>query len=252
MLGRAIVKIKTLILSGDGLNCERETARAFTIAGSQADIIHINDLLLNPHKIQAYEIFAIPGGFSFGDEISSGHILSLKMKHGLADSLDSFVSSGRLVIGICNGFQTLAKLGLLPMANNERSFSLTNNKNREFIDKWVNLKINSQKCIWTKGIESIELPIRHGEGRVVFKNSADYELLKNNEQIVFSYEEDVNGSYEKIAGVCDPSGRILGLMPHPEAAIHEFLLPSGKKKNKFTPALEIFKNAIDFAKENLR
>jgi phosphoribosylformylglycinamidine synthase I len=243
--------MKTLVITGDGLNCERDTARAFELSGSEVDITHINDLLETPARLLDYKILAIPGGFSFGDEISSGQILALKMKYGLKNELEIFVKEGRLIIGICNGFQTLTKLGLLPKPFEPRTISLTQNKSKQFIDRWVGLETSENKCIWTKDISDIRLPIRHGEGRVYLKDESVYSKLKENGQVVFSYKEDVNGSHEKIAGLCDPTGRIFGLMPHPEAAINTILSPSGKRELKDGAGLQIFKNAVDFARENL-
>ncbi len=245
------MSVKALILSGDGLNCERETARAFGLAGAKSTIIHINDLLEKPSFINDFQIMAIPGGFSFGDEVSSGQILALKMRHGLKGYLQDFVDAGKLIIGVCNGFQTLVKLGLLPYPKESRILSLTHNKNRQFIDRWIEMKSETNHCIWTKGIHEIYLPVRHGEGRIVFSDNTEFEKLKNNGQVVFQYTEDINGSYEKIAGLCDPCGRVFGLMPHPEAAVNQLLLPFGNKENKEAPGLQIFKNATEFAMENL-
>ncbi len=245
------MKVKTLVITGDGLNCEKETARAFSLAQSESEIIHINDLLEKPDFIQEFHILAIPGGFSFGDEVGSGQILALKLKHGFSEVLEKFIQKKKLIIGICNGFQALVKLGLLPNPFSQRVASLTYNKSREFIDKWVTLKGESETCIWTKGIKEISLPIRHGEGRIVFSSDDVYSKLKSNGQIVFQYTEDVNGSFEKVAALCDPSGLILGLMPHPEAAISQMLSPQGERVLKRGDGLLIFENAVSYVKENL-
>jgi len=250
--------IKVLVLTGDGINCEEETALAFKEQGASASIIHIYDLIHNPKRLAESHILALPGGFSFGDEIGSGQILALKLKYSLGDALKSFIDSGKLVIGICNGFQALVRLGLLPKPFAERQMSLTHNRQGHFIDKWVELNVPVSKCVWTQNIsnQSISLPIRHGEGRIVFAGDVSaqehlFETLVNNQQIALSYTSDVNGSYQKIAGVCDPSGRIFGLMPHPEAAISEWLNPSGAKKSSTAGiGAKFFLSGIQYCEQN--
>lgn len=246
--------IRVLVLTGDGINCEVETSNAFIQAGANADIVHVSDLLERPLILLNYQILALPGGFSFGDEISSGQILSLKLKYSLGEHLKKFVNDKKLIIGICNGFQVLVKLGLLPMPFMARNMSLVHNRQNTFIDQWTELSVVQSKCVWTKSFQlsKIDLPIRHGEGRIVFSGSSSdqeliYQTLCSNEQIALVYESDINGSYQKIAGVTDPSGRILGLMPHPEAAISKLLYPSGADKNS-EPGIGtlFFKNAIDY------
>lgn len=209
--------VKVLVLTGDGINCEVETSNAFKLTGASVTISHVADLLEKPTLLDNYHILALPGGFSFGDEISSGQILSLKLKYALGDQLKKFIDDKKLIIGICNGFQVLVKLGLLPMPYNEREMSLVHNRQNHFIDQWAELVVPRSKCIWTKSFQlsKIDLPIRHGEGRIVFKGSKGeqeqiFQTLFSNQQIALYYETDVNGSYQKIAGVTDPSGRILG------------------------------------------
>lgn len=251
-------KINILVLTGDGINCEEETALAFKEHGVTPQIIHIYDLIHNPALLEKTHILALPGGFSFGDEIGSGQILALKLKYSLGEELLKFVNEGKLIIAICNGFQALVRLGLLPVPFAEREMTLTHNRQGHFINHWVGLEVLSSKCIWTKKInqQQISLPIRHGEGKIVFagdsKNQAKiYERLIKNEQVVLTYEEDVNGSYQKIAGVCDPTGRIFGLMPHPEAAISEWLNPSGAGKSD-TKGIGsyFFESGIEYVENN--
>lgn len=178
--------VKAIVLCGDGLNCENETARALKIAGANADIVHINELIKTPARLKDYHILAIPGGFSFGDEISSGQILALKIRHGLDKAFNQFVEDKKLIIGICNGFQTLAKLGLLPWPFAPRNMTLYQNDHKTFMDKWVTMDVVPSKCIWTKDLgTTIDLPVRHGEGKVVFSGDANQqntiysELLKS-------------------------------------------------------------------------
>lgn len=250
--------IKALVITGDGINCEEETAQAFRDQGINAEIIHISDLITHTHRLRSAHILALPGGFSFGDEIGSGQILALKLKYSLHDELKKFIDDKKIIIGICNGFQALVRLGLLPEPFSERTLTLTHNRQGHFIDKWVDLKVGPSKCVWTKELEGsvIALPIRHGEGKVVFKGDESsqlnfYNTLMENGQVALNYLQDINGSYKEIAGICDPTGRVFGLMPHPEAATSEWLNPSGKNKSgDVGVGAKIFSSAIKYCEEN--
>lgn len=216
-----------LVIAGDGINCERETAAAIEISGGAARIMHVNDLIAAPETLDSVDGLAIPGGFSFGDELGSGQILALKIRHKLGDRFFRMIAQKKPVIGICNGFQVLVKLGLLPYPDaSERILALAANEQGGFIDRWVQLKVDPKSvCLWTQGIEKpvIELPIRHGEGRIAFKKGeeqAHFDALLQKGLIPLTYTEDVNGSYARIAALTDPSGVVLGLMPHPEAFMH--------------------------------
>lgn len=250
--------IKVLVLTGDGINCEEETALAFREQGVEPRIIHIYDLIHTPRLLEEAHIIALPGGFSFGDEIGSGQILALKLKYSLGDELKKFIDSGKLVIGICNGFQALVRLGLLPKPFTQREMTLTHNRQGHFINRWVDLLVPTSHCVWTNKIfnRTIALPIRHGEGKIVFAGDSKaqaniYETLVDNQQIALTYVDDVNGSYQKIAGVCDPSGRIFGLMPHPEAAISEWLNPSGALKSSTVGiGASFFESGIEYCEKN--
>lgn len=213
-----------IVMAGDGINCERETAFALELAGGQAKILHVNDLIASPEALKTADGLAIPGGFSFGDELGSGQILALKIRHKLGDKFFKMVEGKKPVIGICNGFQVLVKLGLLPYPDaEERSLALAANEQGGFINRWVGLNVDRKSvCLWTQGLEKtqIELPIRHGEGRIAFKKGEEekhYQALVSQGLIPLTYAEDVNGSYGRIAALTDPSGMVLGLMPHPEA-----------------------------------
>lgn len=236
-----------LVLTGDGINCERETARAFELAGGNAKIAHINDVLENPKMLGGYDGLAVPGGFSFGDELGSGQIMALKIRHGLGDAFFKFIEAQKPVIGICNGFQVLVKLGLLPNPKTlERTVALAANEQGGFIDRWVTLNVEKNTvCQWMRGIEKMELPIRHGEGRIVFKNESVYEDLKKKGQIALTYSEDVNGSHGRIAGLCDETGMVLGLMPHPEAHVYNatYKNPS-RNPMQGGDGLMLFKNIV--------
>ena len=222
-----------MVLYGYGLNCDHETAFALKRAGSQAVRVHTNDLLHNPAILWDYHLLAIPGGFSWGDDHGAGVILALRLKLALGQALYDFVESGRLIIGICNGFQVLVNLGLLPGLpgrRGERLVALVPNDCGNFRDAWVHLKTLPSPCVFTHGLDRLDLPIRHGEGKF-FTTPDILAELESNQQLVLRYAtpagelaagrfpDNPNGSLLDVAGLCDTTGRILGLMPHPEAYI---------------------------------
>jgi phosphoribosylformylglycinamidine synthase len=213
-----------IVVAGDGINCERETAQAFELAGGAARIAHVNDLADAPEILKSADGLAIPGGFAFGDELGSGQIMALKIRHRLGEAFSGLVRRQRPVIGICNGFQVLVKLGLLPYPDaEERMIALAPNEQGQFINRWVDLKVEKSVCLWTEGLEQkqISLPIRHGEGRIVFRSEDDYRKVVREGLVPLTYTEEVNGSHGRIAGLTDPSGAVLGLMPHPEAFVFQ-------------------------------
>ncbi len=250
---------KIIVLSGYGLNCEEETKLAFERAGGKADIVHINDLIKNHKMLLKYQIMAFPGGFSYGDDTGSGKAFANKVKNHLAKQLKEFVERDTLIIGICNGFQIITALGLLPGA-------LTNNTSAQYIDRWVDLKCVG-KSPWLVGIKSLSLPIAHGEGRYIIDNKK-YAEMKKKKEIAFIYtrgeickyqnlKQNPNGAMHDIASVLAYNGRVLGLMPHPERAqfFHhnpmwqlerEILKRKNKKIPVDGPGLVIFKNAINY------
>jgi len=255
-------KPKIIILSGYGLNCEEETKFAFDSVGGAADIVHINDLIAEPKMLLDYQILVFPGGFSYGDDTGSGKAYANKFKNHLKKELDEFLSRDTLAIGICNGFQIMTNLGILPGA-------LTYNKNGKYIDRWVDLKVGSSprpdgaKSPWLKNIKKISLPIAHGEGCYVIPKK-EYAEMKKKKQIAFSYEKgkickfqdlekNPNGANYDIAGVLAYNGRVLGMMPHPERAMFPYQSPlwyKDKKKNmpKNGAGLQVFKNAVNYFK----
>ena len=246
-----------LVLAGDGLNCERETAAAFTQAGATAHIRHLADLQDTSDPLAGVQLLALPGGFSFGDEISSGRILALKIERTLAGALPRFLERGGLLIGICNGFQTLTHLGLLPGGTHPRATLTTNRppagQAAGFINRWETLQIEPSHCHWTRGLEGeAVMPIRHGEGRLTFglDGSGTEDAVRRLEeagQIALRYARNINGSAGRIAGLTDPTGQILGLMPHPEAATHQALAPGGEGAT----GAALFQNAVAYAKTHL-
>ncbi|MEK6732454.1 MAG: phosphoribosylformylglycinamidine synthase I [Candidatus Omnitrophota bacterium] len=254
-------KPKVIVLRTAGTNCDKETAFAFKMAGGEADLVHINELARDEKFLKDYQILAIPGGFTYGDDIASGKILANEIKYKLNKDLKNFINSGKLIIGICNGFQVLVKAGILPGVNTGMiEATLSFNDSGSFIDKWVylgsRLKAQGSRglCVWTKDIEdTVYLPIAHGEGKFIPRDKKALAQLRKNGQIVFKYADNPNGSIDDIAGICDTTGRILGMMPHPERHVlgtqHPRWTREGLKEHG--DGFRIFKNGIDYVKEKL-
>ncbi len=260
---------KVIVLSGYGLNCEEETLHAFNHCGINGNIIHINDLIENPKALDEYQILAIPGGFSYGDDTGSGNAFAQKMKLALWDHLKKFVERDTLTIGICNGCQILVNLGLVPALNNygERDVAVTYNATARYQCRWIDLKIES-KSPWLADIDTLHIPVAHGEGRFMMEGSA-LKALKNNGQIAAQYigkngklaggefPANPNGSIDDIAAITDKSGRVLAIMPHPERGMftwqrddyHE-LKDTAQRGNvelsEESDGIKIFKNAAKY------
>ncbi len=265
--------VKAILLTGYGINCEEETAFAFKKAGAETEIIHVNDLIANPKKLLETQIFAFPGGFSYGDDTGSGNALANKIRNNLWDELVEFIEAEKLIVGICNGFQVIANLGILPGIENKqakRTIALSHNNSARYECRWVNLKAFNKKCVFTKDIDTIRLPVAHGEGKFTASDET-LKQLNESDQIVFKYANEneepangkfplnPNGSLEDIAGICDKSGRILGMMPHPERNIFftqqdnwtlqkEEFKRSGKKIPEESAGMKIFRNAVKYFK----
>jgi len=257
-------KIKALVLRTAGTNCDCETQAAFELCGAVAECVHINTLIEKKDKIFEYDILAFPGGFSYGDDIASGKILSNEVKNKLGDNVKKYALSGRPIIGICNGFQVLVKIGLLPEPELfEQISTLYYNDSDKFECRWVYLKTEKKvgyksKCIWTKNLPGIiTLPVAHGEGKFIPNSEKLLCELNKNNQIVFRYSSkdgskpeyplDPNGSAEQIAGICNAEGNIFGLMPHPERYIFALQHPARKSfDGKYGWGKVIFQNAVDF------
>lgn len=240
--------VRTAILYGQGINADVELGWAFEVAGARVDRLHVLELLEHPAFLKDYQILAFPGGFSFGDHLGSGRVLALELKE-LTDFLLRFLESG-LIIGICNGFQVLVKMGLLPMTEKipRMEASLDVNRNGRFVDRWVPVHFEiGSPCIWTRGLEKMDLPVRHGEGRFVAEPSV-LEKLERQGQIALRYQKthNPNGSMADISGVCDPSGRVFGLMPHPEAFLEKSHHPLRRRISIEVTGLQIFHNAVQF------
>jgi phosphoribosylformylglycinamidine synthase subunit PurQ / glutaminase len=244
---------KTLILRAAGVNCDGETLHAFQLAGAVPELLHVNRLLENPRLLDEFKILAIPGGFSYGDDIAAGKILANQINHHLREPIVGFVKSGRPVIGICNGFQVLVKTDLLPGplgGKTGQTCTLTNNDCGRFVDRWIRLAPRSKKCIWTQGLPPIELPIAHGEGKFVPADEAVRRDLWARDQVALVYDggDNPNGSIDDIAGVCDETGLIFGLMPHPERHADAIQHPAWKSRpeNREGEGLQIFRNAVKY------
>lgn len=254
---------RALVVRTAGINSEVELCRAFTLAGAAVDLVHLDRLIAEPTQIAKYDLIAFPGGFSYGDDIASGRIMAMHTRQKLLPELIKAADRGVPMIGICNGFQVLVQIGLLPGFDAERqaSVALCENTSGRFIDNSVALVPNPDSpCIWTRDLiertasqsnePELVMTIGHGEGRFVTKNTAVLEQLRQNNQIALRYRDDINGSVDRIAGICDPSGRIMGLMPHPERALDWNRHPYWTRldpavRSTHTPGLGMFISAVE-------
>ena len=247
---------RTLILRAPGTNCDHETAHAFERAGAIARRVHVRALAERPALADDSQILCIPGGFSYGDDIASGRIFALELKCRLADALAKFRDKGGLVLGICNGFQVLLQTGLLladPRSGGALA-SLAHNDSGRFVDRWVHLRAKPGRCVFLQGMDRFELPVAHGEGRFVMRSPEDLAACDAAGQFVLRYAADAtggstnpNGASLDVAGACDETGRILGLMPHPERFIDAIQHPawSGRLDPSAAGAgLTLFANAV--------
>ncbi len=287
------MKPKVCVLRTDGINCDRETKRAFDLVGGNSEIVHINSLrekydsvTQRELSLDEYHILAIPGGFSHGDYIKAGKVFAQHLRKYLGEEVQQFIDDGKVIIGICNGFQVLVQSGVLPGNSEEQRITLTYNNSGRFEDRWIRLVGDNSKCIWTKGVNDIEMPVAHGEGKFVADESTIQDLFKQG-LVVYQYvdqegnptmnfPDNPNGSYTAIAGICDETGRIFGLMPHPErynhphnhplASLQEVLsrdyidLSRPGVSDRLSRAgslpeeglgLQIFRNGIEYVVENL-
>jgi phosphoribosylformylglycinamidine synthase subunit PurQ / glutaminase len=248
-----------LVLRAAGTNCERETAFALRQAGADADILHVNELLDNPARLGEYSLLAIPGGFSYGDDLGSGVVFANQLRTRLKAQIERFIEDGKLMLGICNGFQVLLKAGLLTgrdVFDDPPRATLTWNLSGRYEDRWVNLRIVSERTPFVSGRRIVTYPVAHAEGRFVAPDDV-LDELENDQQIVFQYVDDngrpakgfphnPNGSARGIAGICSKSGQVLGLMPHPERNLRRFHHPDWKRmpKQAHGDGFELFQNAV--------
>lgn len=252
---------KVIVLSGYGINGEQEMRQGFITAGAaQVDEVHVNDLIDGLVSLDDYNILALPGGFSYGDHTGAGKGMANRLLNNLGEQLLEFVKRDTLTFGICNGFQILVQLGLLPAMDEEygtRQAALIHNDSQRYQCEWIQVKAEDSPCVFTKGIEVLDLPIGHGEGHF-YMSDEQLDKLESKNQVALRYHgRNPNGSSRDIAGVCDPSGRVFGLMPHPDRSLFFTNLPDwtqrkaqllaeGKSIPSEGPGLIIYKNAVNY------
>ncbi len=266
-------KVKSIVLTGNGTNCEREMAHACRLAGSDVvDVVYISEILYGEKRLEDYHFLNLPGGFLDGDDLGSAKANANRIIHSrvkgdgesLFDQFRKFIADGKLILGICNGFQLMVKLGILPAFNRkyfQQTVTLSYNDSGRFEDRWVHLKINpASPCVFTKGMTGVYLPVRHGEGKFIPRDEATLKRLHRSNQIVAQYStadyaraaenypENPNGSIDGIAGICDETGRLYGMMPHPEAYSHRTNHPRWTREElpEEGMGMAFFKNAIEF------
>jgi phosphoribosylformylglycinamidine synthase len=266
---RLRAEVRVLVITGLGLNCEAETEAAFRMAGAQPELVHLLDLLEHkgPRRLADYPVLAFIGGFAFGDHLGAGFVFANKIRYRLYDDLLELIERGGLALGVCNGFQTMTRLGVLPGLDGDYKTpraTLAQNDRPGYRDAWVKLGFDpASPCVWTRGIEQMELPARHGEGKFLTTPEV-FARLRDNHQIVARYlgpkglptqewPHNPNGSPDAVAGICDTSGRLFGLMPHPDAHLYPFHHPDWTRRRHAgaLPAegegMKIFRNGVDAA-----
>jgi phosphoribosylformylglycinamidine synthase I len=263
--------IPILIITGYGLNCEAESKYAWELTGANPELLHFSDLLAQPALLRKYAGLMFIGGFAYGDHMTSGHVFAARVRHRLSGELESFIAQGKLILGICNGFQIIVKLGLLPGLDGEyfkQKVSIIQNDCGSFQNYWVRLRFEAaSRCVFTRGLEFMPLPVRHGEGKVFTLDQSLLQRLESMGCIPCRYADpssgeatqkfpyNPNGSLHAIAGLCDPSGRIFGMMPHPEAYIYPENHPQWdvQRERKALPphglGLAFFRNAVDHLRQ---
>ncbi len=270
--------VKAIVLRAAGINCDLETEHALELAGAEARRVHINRIIEDKSALDKFQIIVFPGGFSYGDDVAAGKILANQIVHHLYEPIQKFIDDGKLVLGICNGFQVLVKAGILPGDDKElatedteknqsskisnQSVTITYNDSGKFEDRWVYLAPQTEKCIFIEPGRQIYLPVAHGEGKVVTKDTDTLEKLKSDGHVAFKYVDkngkegdyptNPNGSMDSIAGLTDTTGRVLGLMPHPERHVRPTQHPhwSRLKNKQDGDGMTIFNNAVKYIQEN--
>jgi len=256
---------RALVLRAAGTNCDVETAYALEKVGARAERVHVNRLVEKPEAFDGYQILVLPGGFSYGDDIASAKVLANELRSALGDALRRFVEDGKLILGICNGFQVLVKSGLLGVdASGDPQVTLSFNDSGRFEARWVYLKASTDRCVFLKPGEDAYLPVAHGEGKFLVREPAVLDALDRGGQVVFRYVDESgaagagypwnpNGSVGDVAGMCDPTGRIFGLMPHPERHVEGTHHPRWTREGAKLEGdgVRIFRNAVDYVRENL-
>ena len=255
---------RAIVLRAAGINCDQESKAACEKAGFKVDVLHVNRLVEKRGTLRDYQLMLIPGGFSYGDDLGAGRVLGNEIRTKLMGELRDFVKAGKLVLGICNGFQIMVKAGLLPDPFDDASptqVTLANNDSGKFEDRWIRLKVSSLKSEFLKKEEIIELPIAHGEGKFLPVDAAALRRWEERGQLVLKYVDqdgreagypsNPNGSTASVAGFCDPSGRVLGLMPHPERFQDTVNHPRWTRREVPADGMKFFQNAWEYVKRNL-
>ncbi|HTZ40297.1 MAG TPA: phosphoribosylformylglycinamidine synthase subunit PurQ [Syntrophales bacterium] len=269
--------VKSIVLTGNGTNCEREMAHACRLAGSdEVDIIYIHEILNGEKRLDDYHFLNLPGGFLDGDDLGSAKAAANRIVHAkikgsdelLRDQFLRFIGEGKLILGVCNGFQLMVKLGILPAFDGEyfkQSTTLSFNDSGRFEDRWVWLTVNDRSpCVFTRGLTKVYLPVRHGEGKFMAKSPSILKQLQGQQQVVVryctessgrptqQYPANPNGAVKAIAGICNETGRLFGMMPHPEAYTHYTNHPRWTRENlpEEGMGLAIFRNAIEFIRSD--
>jgi phosphoribosylformylglycinamidine synthase len=260
-----MVEVKAIVLRAAGINCDVETEHALELAGASAQRVHVNRLIEDKAALEKYQIMVFPGGFSYGDDVAAGKILANQITHHLYEPVQRFIEDGKLVLGICNGFQVLVKAGILPgnsSAKQRGEVTITYNDSGKFEDRWVYLGPQTDRCIFIERGRQIYLPVAHAEGKVVTKDDTALGKLKSEGHVAFKYvaengkEGDYpvnpNGSVDSIAGLTDATGRVLGLMPHPERFVRPTQHPrwSRLRNQQDGDGMTIFTNAVRFIQDN--
>jgi len=252
--------VRVLVLRAPGANCDVETQYAFELAGAAADRVHINRLREDPGLLRRYQILVVPGGFTYGDDVAAGKILANQLRHFLGNALHEFRSAEKLVLGICNGFQALLKAGMIVPPDEDEGpiATLAHNASGKFEDRWIHLQATPGHCPFLTGYERFTLPVAHGEGRLVCRAEWWLEGLESAGQVVLryvmadgnppQYPDNPNGSQNDVAGLCDVSGRVLGLMPHPERHVLPTQHPRWTRQGlaEEGDGLRLFRNAVQF------
>ncbi len=250
---------RVLVLRAPGANCDEEAAFAFRQAGAESERLHINRLRDNPKLLARYQILVIPGGFTYGDDVAAGKILANQLQHFLGDALREFRDKERLILGICNGFQVLLKAGLIiPPDEDGPLATLAHNSHGRFEDRWIHLTAAPGRCVFLKGYHNLQLPIAHGEGNFICRQEWILKGLQQAGQLVLRYVDadgkpgpfpiNPNGSQGDVAGVCDASGRVLGLMPHPERHVLPTQHPQWTRQGLAAEGdgMRLFRNAVEY------
>jgi len=252
-------RVRVLALRGPGTNCDAEAVFAFEQAGAEAELVHINQLVRGERDLMDYQVLVLPGGFLYGDDISAGKVLANELRLKLGEQTSRFIDDGRLILGICNGFQVMVKAGLLPRLKKGEAqrVTLTNNDSGKFECRWVHLAVNPKSaCIFTKGVERMYVPVAHGEGKLIGDLSA---ISLANEVVYYTdaqgnrdagYPWNPNGSLRDLAGICDDSGRIFALMPHPERHVRGTQHPQWTRLGvkPYGDGFPVFQNAVKYAR----